>query len=417
MEYARMKTKKRSVVSLRRSPVLLLFCMALMATVLPESTQAQDWRIEPIVRFGGEYDDNATLRARTDEEIELAGLLLDMRADINYTSATSSFFLQPRLLLRKYPNDPEFDSDDYFLRSRFRRQGESSTIGFRFKYDHQTVRTAEREISELEIDDPDEFTDDDTGLVLLSGTRNKLRISPFWNYRLSSVSGIGVDLEYFDVGYSDVFAGLLTDYTDARLNLNYRRNLSSVTTGLLTVTGRKYDTTAAMGDITGYGIKVGFERALSEKTRLTAMIGMEDTEQEGVESDPEVVGDLILVRNLETIRLLARYRRSISASGAGRLAARDSITLNFRRRLSDKITAGLGIRAYQSRGAGGSPTLNNREYIQLQSKFLWYLSQSIVVEATYRYTISDRSQTIGQRSSSNQINLWFVYQPRTIPKI
>ncbi len=417
MEYARTKTKKHSVISLRLSPISLLLCIALLAAVLPDSAQAQDWRFEPIVKFGVEYDDNASLHVRTDEEIELEGLLLDIRANINYASETTSFFLQPRALLRNYPNEPDFDSDDYFLRSLFKHQGESSSIGLRVNYDHQAIRTAERDISDLEIDDPTELTDDDTGLVVLSGTRNKLRISPHWNYRLSNVSSVGADLDYFDVGYADVFAGRLSDYTDARLNLNYRRNFSSVLAGLLTVTARKFDTSVELSDITGSGLKVGFERALSEKMQLTVLIGMEDTDKEGVETDPEVVGDVTLIRNLETIRLLALYRRSISATGAGRLSVRDSINLNFRRRLSEKISAGLGVRAYQSRGIGDSPSIDDRNYVQLQSSFLWYLTQSMVIEADYRYTILDRSESVGGRSNSNQINLWFVYQPRTIPKI
>ncbi len=412
-----MKTNRRSVASLTSSAVLLLACMALISAALPNTALAQNWRFEPIVKFGVEYDDNATLHIRTDEEVVLEGLLLDIRADINYVSPTTSFFLQPRALLRNYPNEPDFDTDDYFLRSLFRHRGESSTIGFRVTYDQQAIRTAERDISDLEIDDPTELTDDDTGLVLLSGTRNKLRISPYWNYRLSNVSSIGANIEYFDVEYADVFAGLLSDYTDARLNLNYRRDFSNVLTGLLTVTARKFDTTAELSDITGAGLQVGFERELSEKMQLTVMIGMEDTDHESVETDPEVVGNVTLIRNLKTIRLLARYRRSIAATGAGRLSVRDSINLNFRRRLSEKISAGLGVRAYQSRGIGGLPSIGDRNYIQLQSSFLWYLTQSMVIEADYRYTILDRTELDGGRSNSNQINLWFVYQPRTIPRI
>ena len=210
-----MKTNIWKAVSLPRPFVLLSICISIIAAALPDFAQAQDWRFEPIVKFGVEYDDNATLHIRTDEEVVLEGLLLDIRADINYVSPTTSFFLQPRALLRNYPDEPDFDSDDYFLRSQFRYRGQSSTIGFRFNYDHQTVRTAERDISDLEIDDPDELTDDDTGLVLLSGTRNKMRILPYWNYQLSDVSSIGANIEYFDVGYADVFTLFLADYTDA----------------------------------------------------------------------------------------------------------------------------------------------------------------------------------------------------------
>ena len=50
-----------------------LICTALFASsilVLPaNSALAQDWRFEPIIRVGGEFDDNATLDIRTDEEV------------------------------------------------------------------------------------------------------------------------------------------------------------------------------------------------------------------------------------------------------------------------------------------------------------------------------------------------------------
>ena len=415
MKHARLKSTKNILVSLSRPMVLLSLLVSVVA--VPQFALAQDWRFEPVVRVGGEYDDNATLDIRTDTEVNLEGFLVDLRADVTYSSATTSFFFQPRALIRNYPDEPDFDSDDYFLRSRFSHEGQSSTIGFRASFDQQAVRTAERAISDLDIDDPEEITDDDSGRILLFGDRSKWRISPFWDYRLSNISTIGADIDYFDVRYEDVLAGILTDYTDARLNLNYRRTFSNVHTGLLTVSARRYDTVATLSDITGYGLMAGFERALSEKMSLTAMIGFEDTQQSGLAIDPEPVGYINLVRNLQTIRMFAQYRRSVAASGAGRLSIRDSLNLNFRRRLNEKISAGLGVRAYQSRGVGGAVSIDNRDYVQLQSTFLWYLSTSFVIEASYRYTVSDRSAAIGERSNSNRINLWFTYQPRTIPKL
>ena len=412
-----MTMKIRSIDSLPHLPVLLTLCMAIAAAATPTSAAAQSWRIEPVVRVGGEYDDNATLDIRTDTKVELEGFLVDLLADVTYSSATTSFFFQPRVLIRNYLGDPGFDSDDYFLRSRFSHEGQSSTIGFRASFDQQTVRTAERAIADLDIDDPEEITDDDTGRIVLLGDRSKWRISPFWDYRLSNISTLGADFDYFDVRYEDVLAGLLTDYTDARLNLNYRRAFSNVQTGLLTVSARRYDSVATLSDITGYGLMVGFERALSQKMSLAAMIGFEDTRQSGLTIDPEPVGYINLVRNLETIRVFAQYRRSVAAGGAGRLSIRNSLYLNFRRRLNEKISAGLGVRAYQSRGIGGAVSIDDRDYVQLQSTFLWYLSTSFVIEFSYRYTVSDRSVNMGERSISNRINLWFTYQPRTIPKL
>jgi hypothetical protein len=394
-----------------------LFVSFIFIVVSANSVFAQDWKIEPIVAVGGEYDDNATLNIRTDQEVALTGYLVNMRADINYNTEATSFFIQPRALLRNYPDEASFDSNDLFLRSRFRHRGQSNTFGFRVNFDNQTVRTAERTDSDLEIEDPDEIQDDDTGRVFLAGTRSKWRLSPYWRYRISNISSIGIDIDYFDTRYDDVFAGLLTDYTDTRLNLNYRRAMSSVTTGLLTVTGRDYQALNSSNNIIGLGFLAGFERALSSQTQLKAMIGMENTDPKVAKSQSEIIGNFTLTRNLETIRMFAQYRRSLTASGASNVSLRDIMNLNFSRRLNEKISAGLGIRAYQSSVIGGRQSIDNRKYVQLQTKFVWYLSTSLVIEADYRYTILDRSNALGERANSNRVYLWFVYQPNTIPKI
>lgn len=400
-----------------RLSLRLLLVTMIVAAVSTGSALAQEWRIEPIVRVGGELDDNATLDIRTDEEIELEGFLVDLKADVSYRSPKTSFFVQPRFLLRNYPDEPEFDSDDIFIRTRYGYTGSSNDLGFRFNYDHQSVRTAEITDSDLQIEDPDEIPDSDSGRTLRFGDRERWGISPYWDYQLSNLSSIGAELHYSDVSYEEVLFGLLDDYTDTRLNINYKRSMSNISTFLATITGRVFDSDANANDIEGFGALVGFRRQVSEKARLTAMIGMEDAEQAGVSVDPEVVGFVTLTRNLETIRLFAQYRRSISASGAGNLSVRDSINFNFRRRLSEKISAGLGVRAYKSRDIGDMVSLDDRTYVQLHSAFTWYISTYFSIEADYRYTVLDRSESFGERSNSNRVNLWFTYQPNSVPEL
>jgi hypothetical protein len=414
-----MKMTRNNMTSRELPIVLLISCIAISAIFSTDIAQAQSWMFEPAVSVGYEIDDNASLHIRTDQEIKLQGLLLDLRAKVNYTSATTMFRVEPRAMIRDYGSgDSQFDSEDFFLRSRFRHDGQASSFGFRADFDDQTVRTAERAISDNEVEDPDDITDDDSGRVILEGTRSKIRFAPNWDYRLSTISTVGLYLDYYDVGYDDEVSGTLFDYTDARLNLTYRRAFSDVNTALVTLTGRQYDSEATVNDISGVGLLVGFERRLSEQMQVTAMIGMEDTDVPGALLDPEVIGEVTLIRDLDTIRMFARYKRSVNPSGGGRrLTVRDAINLNFRRRLSEKISAGLGIRAYQTERIPTTTADDDRQYIQLQSTFLWYLSQSMVIETSYRYTISDRNSIAGERSNSNQINVWFVYQPRTVPRL
>lgn len=402
-----MISNKSTFVALWVSALFLAFA---------DQAGAQNWEFEPKIKVGAEYDDNATLDIRTDEEESLSGGLLELSAGMKYSSDKTTFVFLPRALIRRY-DESEFDSEDFFIRSDFDYTGRSNAFGIRAFFDEQSVRTAERANSDLEIEDPDDLTDDDTGRVVRFGDRTKWRLIPRWEYQVSNVSTIGATVDYFDIEYDDVLEELLDDYTDTRINLNYSRKFSNVNTALLTITGRKYESENVQNDIDGYGVMAGFQYALSPKMTLRAMAGFEDTDQSGFDYDPEVIANIILTRNLETIRLYAQYRRSLTGSGAGRLSVRDSLNLNFRRRLNEKISAGLGIRAYQSSGIDGSISVEDRDYVQLQSSFLWYISPGLVVEADYRYTVNDRGAIVGERSNANQVNLWFVYQPRTTPKL
>ena len=143
------------------------------------------------------------------------------------------------------------------------------------------------------------------------------------------------------------------------------------------------------------------------------MIGLENTDPTTGESISEVVGNITYTQRLETIRLLAQYRRSINASGAGRTSSRDQINVNFSRRLNEKISAGLGIRAYHSVGIGETIQIDDRDYVQLRTNFSWHLSSSFLINVDYRYTVLDRGDVGGERANSNHATLWFVYNPNS----
>jgi hypothetical protein len=398
-------------------PVIRALCAVIFVLASANSALAQDWRFEPKLRVGGEFDDNPALKPRTDQEVDLSGFLLDARADVFYSSPAATFSLQPRVVSRNYNDDSVLDSDDFFLRSVFRLNAKSSTVGFRVNFDQQSVRTAERADADLEIEDPDEIANDDTGRVFLIGDRSKWRVTPYWRYRLSNMSSIGVNINYTGTRYDDVFAGLLTEYSDTRLDLNYRRSLSDVTTWGVSLGGGRYDSKGGSEPTDGYGVFAEIQHSLSEKTQVAMRIGVADKETPGIETDPAVVGRVSLIRNLETIRFFAQYERRYEGGGAGTVSIRDSFNLNFKRRLNEKISAGLGVRAYQRQSESGAFFKQGRNYVQLQSSVSWYLSKSFVVEVDYRYTVIDRGGEIGERANSNRINLWLTYQPNTIPRI
>jgi hypothetical protein len=417
MDNSRTIGKKSKLVVLIRTPELFVLLAAIIAVSLPNSAQAQDWRFEPILSIGVETDDNANLNIRTDQEINSTAFLFDAMADINYTSPTTAFFLQPKVTIRNDDNDVTLDSDNYFLRSRFRRDGILNTFGFLANFDIQAVRTAEREDVDLGVEDPEDVPNDSTGLVFLEGDRNKWRLRPFWEYKLSNLSSIGAELDYREAKYDSVFADILSDYSNARLTLDYTRALSDVTNGLILLWGRRYDADNAPSEVDTYGLGVEIEHRLSIKTQIKVGVGVEDADRPDVESDPQLVYTASINRRLETIRMFAEYRRSPVGTGAGRISMRDSLNVNFRRRLNEKISAGIGVRAYSEDRSGVSDSAADRNYVQLRSTLLWYLTETFVIQADYRYTAIDRGADLGGRANSNRVNLWFRYQPYSVPRL
>jgi len=159
----------------------------------------------------------------------------------------------------------------------------------------------------------------------------------------------------------------------------------------------------------------GFESSLSQTSTLRALFGIEDVDSDISGTDPYFVADISYRRRLETVNFMAQYRRSISASGSGKLSLRDAINLNLSRRLSEKVTAGLGVRTYQTNSVDDVLTIDERTYVQLRAQFTWNITSNFATEFDYRYTFQDRS-ALGESANSNQIVVWFAYKPNSIDR-
>lgn len=387
--------------------VLVVFVVA------PWSASYAQWSIEPLVRVGAEIDDNATLSIRTDDKVDLSGFLLEGSAKIGTNSERTDFSLTPMIRSRNYSGagGQDFDSNDQFLRADFAHEMQSSTLQIRAIYERELVRTAERADIDLDIDELEEIIDDFTGFVGINDRRQRIRVLPTWIYQLSSASAVSAQLDYKSVQYDDAFAGILNDYTDIRFNGSFERQFSQRNTGIASVTARRFETADGLRELSGFGLLFGIERQLTETTVLKATGGVESTEQLSADNDSNFVADVSFVRNLETIRLLAQYRRTISASGAGTLSARDLVSLNLTRKLNDRLSAGLGFRAHQTNGLNSQVQLDDRNYVQLNSRFTWQLSAATSLEFDYRYTFLER-EVLGESANSNRVTVWLAYQPR-----
>lgn len=387
----------------------LISIVVLVLVLAAPAIHAQQSSFEPVLRAGYEVDDNATLSILTIAEADIAGMLLEGSARYGYLSPKTKFTATARILDRNY-GEEDFDATEEFVDLRYDYRGQSSFFRLRASYASELTRTAERVDTNFDIEDPSEIPIDDSGNVFISDKRQRINLVPTYTYDISDVSTFGMGLVYSDVSYDRQFAGLLNDYTNMRANLNFARNWSARSKAIYGLTYRTYE--AAGNDaVSGYGINGGFQTQLSEKTTLRMIVGVENTETDDGSGEIDPVGEITLTRQLETIRLLAQYRRVVSGGGSGSLSARDVININFTRDLTERVSAGIGVRAYatKSRLQGGG-TLDERDYVQLRSTVTWNLSQTLSMEVSYRYTVLDRVN-LGESANSNNVTLWFNWRP------
>jgi len=381
------------------------------------SAQAAEWRTEPRVGLAYEFDDNADLTVFTIAEQEISGYIVDLAARFAYTSPLTEFHATPRFLYRNY-GEPDFDSNDQFFTFGYNRKFRRSNFRITGNYGRERARTAERaDVRDLdEVDDPDDIPDDDTGRVFVRGYRDRVTIAPQYTQQLTEKSSLGAGIRYIETKYDTDLSVFLNDYTDTRANINYRRAWSPRNAAIVIGSYRTYnsDCPTCIDEVTGYGLSFGVENELSETMTFRAVVGAEKTELETGVDNVSPVGSISLFRYLETITLFAQYQRTISGGGGGSLTSRDSFNLNFRRQLNDRVAAGLGVRAYQTDSLEEGPAgIDERDYIQLRALIAWNLTETVSLEAHYRYTIIDR-EVVGESANSNNIIVGINWRPTPI---
>ena len=398
-----------------RQNVLMFAIPAIAIGMLPAAAAAQEWVLQPEIRLGAEYDDNSRLRAESAAVQEIDGFIAEGSLGIGYNTQRSQFELTPRARSRNYDETPDVDSDDFFLDMDYDFEGLKSEFSIDGSYEIESIRTAERTDVDFGEDDPGEIPTDPTGITFSNDERNRFRVSPSWQYEVTERTSIGARYVYLDVSYDNAQANFLQDYTDHRVEATIGRMFTERTRGYIGAGARRYENDLGTNQIDGVGGMIGIESEFSEVTTLQAEVGYERTEREGTgESDNNVVGNLSLVRRLETVTLLAQYRRNVAAGGSGRVTARDSLNFNLNKQFTERVSGGIGVRAYQTDAVGSQAvTIEERDQSEISAQLTVALSRAFSVQGEYSYTRLDRTDAEGT-ADSNNVFLWLVYRPTPI---
>ena len=414
------KNKSRMPAAKSRMTTVLML-IALPISMLGPRVAGADWQFDPSLRAAWDTDDNATLSPRTDEEIDLSGYIAEASLGMVYTSDRSYLSMLPIFRSRDYGNDIEekaWNTDDQFFELYGIFDGDKNSLRIFGDYGREQVRTAEVADASLDTDvDPDTIADDQTGIINTSQRRERFRISPRWTHNFSGTSSLESQLSYQQTDYDDPDGvQQLFDFTDISLRMQYRRRMSPRTTTLVSLSARDYNSDRFGGDRQSYELAVGFVRSLSQTAQLRARIGIESVDEEDVglptvSIDPEPTLELTYSQRLETINILAQYWRRVNASGRGTLTARDELYLRFTRDLNDRVSVGLGARAYTSETISGFS--NSQDFVQIRGQVVWRISRSFAMQADYRHSVFDRDLADGA-ADSNRFTLWLSWQPNPV---
>lgn len=398
----------------RASAALMTAAGVVLALQMPGAAEAQQWRIQPEIRLGGEYDDNARLRANEEDIFEIDGYIVEGSAELAYETQRTLFNVIPRLRTRQYGQEEvDVDSDDQFLKLGWSHDTLKGNFGVDANYARESIRTAERaDADDIDLDDPVDIPTDATGIVFTNQRRERLRIVPSWSHDITERTFFEIDYAYTDVSYDDEAFAELRDYTDQRVTASIGRELSERTRGYLGGSFRRYESDSG-NDVDGVGVAVGIESDVSQTTLFRGEIGAERTESKVTgEEDTNLVGSIGVIRRLETTRLIAQYRRNVSAGGSGRVTERDTLNFKADRRFTERVSGALGVRAYRTRALGGRQIsgIEARDYAELYAEFGVALSRSFSLDAEFRHARAERDAEEGT-ADSNSVILWLVWRP------
>jgi hypothetical protein len=396
------RTKPQSIVA------AVVFFVALI--LAPPPVEA-NWSFAPSIGAGLTYDDNVLMNASPIPELSVDGWALDGEVRMSYETQLTRFSLTPRLLLNRYSDNSELDSENGFLNFDYLYTGQLSRFRFRGSYSDETVRTAERSNIDFDAADPADIPTDDSGRVFGIENRQRVFLAPEWSYQTSRKSTVRLGARYVDAAYDESLLNTLVDYTESQGQASFEFDFSERNTGALSGYYRQNEFEGTDGEQTGYGLRLDFNRSLSETTRFKIGVGVDSSEDaDGVDQE-NPIGEISIVRDLQTSRLLAAYRRTVGGSGSANLLVRDSISLNLIRDLSEKISMGFGVRAYQTQALDSDDVnFDERDYVQIRALFTWNVSRAFSVDFDYRYTFLDREDFTSD-AKSNRLDLWFRYHP------
>ena len=375
----------------RSSIALIGVAMCWSAGVMPGAVEATPWIVDPLFGARGGFETNPRMRdTGGDDTYQLRGTVgaragqdtgsrqLEFQGEVGYTTYDGG-------------DDAPDDGDFQRLQARTTSRGEVTT----WRLDG----TALRDNTVLSVFDTTVPVDPDDEIDAGGDVDVRTRDETVTRHRLFLVPSVTRDLtERWSIGaeYSGRYIGFESGGVDDVSSLNHEFQVRTaydaterLETGLV-LQGALFRPRGNQTAFNTYGVGVDLEYRLTERTRLTGLVGVRQTEPHDSDDDADsgtgVVGNVGLRHQGENWRLFTSIERRLRPNARGRLTETDQIRLTVGRTLSPRWETVTTARAFTSRGVdSGLPSGANDEFVAVQPRLSYRLTEDWSVSADYRY--------------------------------
>ncbi len=318
---------------INRNLAAWMLCGALLA---PTLASADVWVIEPSAALDQRVDDNYTISTDNPDPVNATRLVGSLGLSRESQNTAFKGLIRVDGLLQQSENESsELSSNQIlFLDTKINSERTVYGIGINFKQDTPS-RDISADITDLSV------TAADTGASVSQDqnvARQRLVITPNWQYKLSRRTTVDTSLSYTSVEH---------ELPSVEESLNSLFDTPERIESFLSDETQVFFTEDELDDFKESALTVGFRHSWSPLVDLTASVSYKDYKAQ-VELDSNIIelqpqnGDSLAIPDPNQRRILRRPKRTSQSTTT-------TINLGFERSLSPTLKIGFSVGAYTNK--------------------------------------------------------------------